>query len=107
MRGAIYLQAGAEYVRHVSSIVKHRINSLKLSPFSLPSEGLLLIDKYPWSPFYHELLLTELEDMMFADILHELMNTWHYNQTSTFYDQRSKILELNFKQLTFEWIWML
>lgn len=48
MRSAIYLQAGAEYVRHVSARVKHRINSLKLSPFSLPSEGLLLfIDKYP------------------------------------------------------------
>ncbi|KAI3457041.1 hypothetical protein Pfo_013704 [Paulownia fortunei] len=42
MRGAIYLQAGAEYVRHVSSIVKHRINSLKLSSFSLPSEESLL-----------------------------------------------------------------
>ncbi|KAH6788803.1 portal protein [Perilla frutescens var. frutescens] len=38
MRGAIYLQAGADYVRHVSSIVKHRINALKLSPFSFPSE---------------------------------------------------------------------
>ncbi|KAK6157072.1 hypothetical protein DH2020_011320 [Rehmannia glutinosa] len=42
MRGAIYLQAGAEYVRHVSSIVKHGINSLKLSPFSLQSEESLL-----------------------------------------------------------------
>ncbi|KAL7129260.1 hypothetical protein ABFS83_13G053500 [Erythranthe nasuta] len=38
MRSAIYLQAGAEYVRQVSTIVKHRINSLRLSPFSLPSE---------------------------------------------------------------------
>ncbi|XP_057812221.1 uncharacterized protein LOC131026371 [Salvia miltiorrhiza] len=38
MRGAIYLQAGADYVRHVSSIVKHRINTLKFSPLSFPSE---------------------------------------------------------------------
>ncbi|XP_041994463.1 uncharacterized protein LOC121744855 isoform X2 [Salvia splendens] len=42
MRGAIYLQAGAEYVRHVSSIVKHRINTLKFSPLSFPSEETLL-----------------------------------------------------------------
>ncbi|KAK4398224.1 hypothetical protein Sango_1297900 [Sesamum angolense] len=42
MRGAIYLQAGAEYVRHVSSIVKHRINSLKLSSLSFPCEESLL-----------------------------------------------------------------
>ncbi|KAG8386685.1 hypothetical protein BUALT_Bualt03G0174700 [Buddleja alternifolia] len=42
MRGAIYLQAGAEYVKHVSSIVKHRINSLKLSSLSFPSEESLL-----------------------------------------------------------------
>ncbi|XP_042067514.1 uncharacterized protein LOC121810862 isoform X1 [Salvia splendens] len=41
MRGAIYLQAGAEYVRHFSSIVKHRINTLKLSPLSFPSEETL------------------------------------------------------------------
>ncbi|CAA3027510.1 Hypothetical predicted protein [Olea europaea subsp. europaea] len=34
MRSAIYIQAGADYVRHVSSLVKHRISSLKLSPFS-------------------------------------------------------------------------
>ncbi|XP_051151756.1 uncharacterized protein LOC127265803 [Andrographis paniculata] len=38
MRGAIYLQAGAEYVRHVSSIVKHRITSLKRHSFLLPCE---------------------------------------------------------------------
>ncbi|KAL8512388.1 hypothetical protein ACS0TY_018756 [Phlomoides rotata] len=43
MIGAIYLQAGAEYVRHVSSIVKHRINSLTLNSFSLPSEESLLL----------------------------------------------------------------
>ncbi|KAL1560530.1 hypothetical protein AAHA92_10730 [Salvia divinorum] len=41
MRGAIYLQAGAEYVRHVSSVVKQRINTLKFSPLSFPSEETL------------------------------------------------------------------
>ncbi|PIN16647.1 hypothetical protein CDL12_10693 [Handroanthus impetiginosus] len=42
MIGAIYLQAGAEYVRHVSSIVKNRISSLKLSSFALPCEESLV-----------------------------------------------------------------
>ncbi|KAI3852139.1 hypothetical protein MKW92_040856 [Papaver armeniacum] len=37
-RSAVYMQAGAEYVRQVSSMVKNRINSLKLAPFSVPSE---------------------------------------------------------------------
>lgn len=37
-RSAVYMQAGAEYVRQVSSMVKTRINSLKLAPFSVPSE---------------------------------------------------------------------
>ncbi|XP_075506452.1 uncharacterized protein LOC142543220 [Primulina tabacum] len=38
MRSALYIPAGADYVRHVSSVVKHKINSLKLSPFSMSSE---------------------------------------------------------------------
>ncbi|KAL2476566.1 hypothetical protein Adt_37302 [Abeliophyllum distichum] len=38
MLSAIYIQAGADYVRHVSSLVKHGINSLKLSPFSSACE---------------------------------------------------------------------
>lgn len=38
-RGAMYIQAGAEYVRHVSSLVKTSINSLKLSSFSITPEG--------------------------------------------------------------------
>ncbi|GFP90263.1 hypothetical protein PHJA_001170200 [Phtheirospermum japonicum] len=42
MRGVIYLQAGAEYVRHVSSVVKHRISAFKLSSLSLPCEESLL-----------------------------------------------------------------
>lgn len=40
-RGAVYMQAGAEYVRQVSSMVKTGINSLKLPAFSMTSEGLL------------------------------------------------------------------
>lgn len=39
-RGAIYMQAGAEYVRHVSSLLKTGINSLKIASFSVTSEGL-------------------------------------------------------------------
>ncbi|KAK4342191.1 hypothetical protein RND71_038007 [Anisodus tanguticus] len=38
MRGAINMQAGAEYVRHVSSLVKHGINSLKIHSHLLTSE---------------------------------------------------------------------
>ncbi|XP_070037538.1 uncharacterized protein [Nicotiana tomentosiformis] len=38
MRGAISMQAGAEYVRHVSSLVKNGINSLKIHSFLLTSE---------------------------------------------------------------------
>ncbi|KAI5662135.1 hypothetical protein M9H77_21458 [Catharanthus roseus] len=38
LRGALYVHAGAEYVRHVSSLVKSGINSLKLASFSLTSE---------------------------------------------------------------------
>ncbi|XP_059282074.1 uncharacterized protein LOC132035924 isoform X2 [Lycium ferocissimum] len=38
MRGAISMQAGAEYVRHVSSLVKHGINSLKSHSYLLTSE---------------------------------------------------------------------
>ncbi|KAJ8748210.1 hypothetical protein K2173_000618 [Erythroxylum novogranatense] len=37
-RSAIYLQAGKDYVRHVSSLVKTRMNSLKLASFSVTSE---------------------------------------------------------------------
>jgi hypothetical protein len=40
-RGAIYIQAGVEYVRHVSSLVKTGMNSLKVASFSVASEGLL------------------------------------------------------------------
>lgn len=40
-RGAIYIQAGVEYVRHVSSLVKTGMNSLKVASFSVVSEGLL------------------------------------------------------------------
>ncbi|CAA0816274.1 Unknown protein [Striga hermonthica] len=38
MRGAIYLQAGADYVRHVSSRVRRRISFLKHSTLSLTCE---------------------------------------------------------------------
>ncbi|KAL3502951.1 hypothetical protein ACH5RR_037400, partial [Cinchona calisaya] len=38
LRGAMYMQVGAEYVRHVSSLVKSGMNSLKLASFSLTSE---------------------------------------------------------------------
>ncbi|CAN4104391.1 unnamed protein product [Withania somnifera] len=38
MRGAISMQAGAEYVRHVSSLVKHGINSLKIHSSLLTCE---------------------------------------------------------------------
>ncbi|KAK7386073.1 hypothetical protein VNO78_32151 [Psophocarpus tetragonolobus] len=37
-RGSIYMQAGVEYVRHVSSLVKIGINSVKSASFSLASE---------------------------------------------------------------------
>lgn len=40
LRGAIYMQVGADYVRHVSSVVKNRISSLKLHSLVLASEGL-------------------------------------------------------------------
>ncbi|XP_073135598.1 uncharacterized protein [Henckelia pumila] len=42
MRSALYIPAGADYVRYVSSMVKHKINSLKHSPFSLSSEESLV-----------------------------------------------------------------
>ncbi|KAK7371807.1 hypothetical protein VNO80_05172 [Phaseolus coccineus] len=37
-RGSQYMQAGVEYVRHVSSLVKTGINSMKSATFSLASE---------------------------------------------------------------------
>ncbi|KAL6572457.1 hypothetical protein OROMI_013415 [Orobanche minor] len=43
-RSAIYLQAGAEYVKQVSSALKNGINSLKLVSLALTSEGLCLVD---------------------------------------------------------------
>lgn len=38
-RGSMYKQAGMEYVRHVSSIVKSGINSIKSASFSVTEEG--------------------------------------------------------------------
>ncbi|KAL5865487.1 hypothetical protein ACOSQ3_003001 [Xanthoceras sorbifolium] len=38
LRSAMYMQAGAQYVRHVSSLVKTGINSLKLASFPVQSE---------------------------------------------------------------------
>ncbi|CAK9151820.1 unnamed protein product [Ilex paraguariensis] len=38
LRGAMYMQVGADYVRHVQSLVKSGINSLRLASFSLTSE---------------------------------------------------------------------
>nr|GMD84221.1 Epidermin biosynthesis protein like [Ipomoea batatas] len=38
LRGAICMQVGADYVRHVSSVVKNRISSLKLHSLVLASE---------------------------------------------------------------------
>ncbi|XP_071715042.1 uncharacterized protein [Rutidosis leptorrhynchoides] len=37
-QSAIYVQAGVEYIRHVSSVVINKINKLGLSSFSLPCE---------------------------------------------------------------------
>ncbi|KAK8517885.1 hypothetical protein V6N13_128043 [Hibiscus sabdariffa] len=37
-RSAMYMQVGAEYVRHVSSLVKTGMNSLKIASFSVTSE---------------------------------------------------------------------
>uniref|UniRef100_A0A2C9UVX2 Uncharacterized protein n=1 Tax=Manihot esculenta TaxID=3983 RepID=A0A2C9UVX2_MANES len=37
-RSAIYMQVGKEYARHVSSLVKNGMNSLKLASFSVTSE---------------------------------------------------------------------
>ncbi|KAJ0052672.1 hypothetical protein Pint_01781 [Pistacia integerrima] len=41
LRNAMYMQAGAEYVRHVSTLVKTGINTLKLASFSVQSEETL------------------------------------------------------------------
>ncbi|CAL5406118.1 unnamed protein product [Camellia sinensis] len=38
LRSAMYMQVGAEYVRHVSSLVKTSINSLKIASLSVTSE---------------------------------------------------------------------
>jgi len=38
-RGSHYMKAGVEYVRHVSSLVKTGINSMKSATLSLASEG--------------------------------------------------------------------
>ncbi|KAJ7964639.1 Pesticidal crystal cry8Ba protein [Quillaja saponaria] len=38
LRGAYYMQAGADYARHISSLVKSGINSLKLASLSVTSE---------------------------------------------------------------------
>lgn len=40
LRSAMYIEAGAQYVRRVSSLVKNGMNSLKLASFPLQSEGL-------------------------------------------------------------------
>ncbi|KAK1416633.1 hypothetical protein QVD17_25748 [Tagetes erecta] len=37
-QSAIYVQAGVDYIRHVSSLVKTKINKLGLSSFSLPCQ---------------------------------------------------------------------
>ncbi|XP_022758871.1 uncharacterized protein LOC111305517 [Durio zibethinus] len=37
-RSAMYMQVGAEYIRHVSSVVKTGMNSLKIASFSVTSE---------------------------------------------------------------------
>ncbi|KAJ0547819.1 hypothetical protein HanIR_Chr08g0376481 [Helianthus annuus] len=37
-QSAIYVQAGVEYIRHVSSLVKSKINKLGISSFSLSCE---------------------------------------------------------------------
>lgn len=38
-RGSMYKEAGMEYVRQVSSLVKSGINSMKSSSFSATTEG--------------------------------------------------------------------
>ncbi|KAJ4980949.1 hypothetical protein NE237_031786 [Protea cynaroides] len=40
-RGAFYVQAGADYVRHVSGLLRTGFSSLKLAPFSVASEEAL------------------------------------------------------------------
>lgn len=44
-QSAIYVQAGVEYIKHVSSLVKSKINALGISSFSC--EGLLFLTFYP------------------------------------------------------------
>lgn len=39
---SIYMQVGAEYVRHVSTMLKSRINTLKATSFPVAPEGLKL-----------------------------------------------------------------
>ncbi|MFS7906429.1 hypothetical protein Hanom_Chr01g00059071 [Helianthus anomalus] len=78
-QSAIYVQAGVEYIRHVSSLVKSKINKLGISSFSLSCEDALLLevqgekriiqgravipvsslhdnlnDRIRWWPIYHE-----------------------------------------------------
>lgn len=38
-RGSFYMQAGAEYIRNISTFVKNGINSLKETSFTNTSEG--------------------------------------------------------------------
>lgn len=49
MRGAISMHAGADYVRHVSSLVKNGINSLKIHSSLLTCEGLYFLLKDAFS----------------------------------------------------------
>ena len=39
-KSSIYMRAGAEYIRNISTFVKNGINSLKEASFSTTSEGL-------------------------------------------------------------------
>ncbi|KAL6535737.1 hypothetical protein OROHE_012581 [Orobanche hederae] len=93
MRGAIYLQAGAEYVRHVSSVVKHTISSLKIISLSLPSEESLLcmihlkssaednevepgsaISLHPGTGVYHDFFPESQGDALVLEVLDVMKN---------------------------------
>ncbi|KAL3652499.1 hypothetical protein CASFOL_002180 [Castilleja foliolosa] len=93
MRGVMYLQAGAEYVRHVSSVVKHSITALKLSSLSLPCEESLLcmirlknsvedneveagsaISLRPGSGVYHDFFPESQGDALLLEVLDVMKN---------------------------------
>ena len=68
LRSAMYMQAGAQYVRHVSTLVKTGINSLKIASFPVQPEGLESFHHFLWVYMVHLYVWKNL----FLDIVHEM-----------------------------------